>query len=314
MKVRRIAVVLACAVALSFPAAAQDRGKTKAEGRVLDEAGEPLPDAIVAAVMEGHEQPFEQTKTNRRGQWSIDNLAGGEWKFYFGGVPGLEEKAVDVTVATSGTVKVPDVTLGKPFDHTAFLNAELQRAAELMQTRQPAEARKVYEALLAKYPEVEGEFRGQLHGAIAQSYAAENQPAQAIEHLRKAVELDPDNTDIKLVFGELLLQTGQKEEAEKVLMTVDLTKVQDPFPFLNIVISKINDKQVDEALDLINRLMTQFPAETSLYYYRGRAHLAAKDLPAAKADLEKFVAGAPPDARELEDAKKILEQLKDVVQ
>jgi tetratricopeptide (TPR) repeat protein len=93
---------------------------------------------------------------------------------------------------------------------------------------------------------------------------------------------------------------------------VDMAKVQDPFPFLNVVISKINDGQVDEALDLVGRLLTQFPSETTLYYYRGRAHLAGKNLPEAKADLEKFVAGAPADARELEDAKKILEQLKDV--
>ena len=40
--------------------------------------------------------------------------------------------------------------------------------------------------------------------------------------------------------------------------------------------------------------------------------LAAKKLPEAKADLEKFVATAPPSARELADAKKILEQMKDV--
>jgi hypothetical protein len=35
-----------------------------------------------------------------------------------------------------------------------------------------------------------------------------------------------------------------------------------------------------------------------------------KKLPEAQADLEKFVAGAAPDARELPDAKKVLEQLK----
>lgn len=312
MRGRRIAVVLACTVALGAATAAQDRGRTKAEGKVLDEQGEALPEVIVAAVMEGFEQPFQQAKTNRRGEWSIDNLAAGKWKFYFGGIEGLEEKGVDVAVGESGTVKVPDVTLGKPFDHTAFLNAELQRAADLMSTRQPAEARKVYEGLLAKYPEVDAEFRGQLHGAIAQSYAAENQPEPAIEHLNKAVELDPDNTDIQLVYGELLLQAGRRDEAEKVLLAADMTQAKDPFPYLNIVISKINEDKVDEALDLLGRLMKQFPAENSLYYYRGRAYIAAKKLPEAKADLEKFTAAAPPDARELEDARKILEQLKDV--
>jgi Tfp pilus assembly protein PilF len=312
MRGRRIAVALACVVALGVVTGAQSRGKSKAEGRVLDEQGEPLPDAIVVAVMEGYDTPFQQTKTNRRGQWSIDNLAAGNWKFYFGGVDGLEEKAVDVPVASTGTVKLPDVTLGKPFDHHAYLNGELQRAAEFMQTRQPGEARTVYEGILAKYPDVDPEFRGQLHGAIAQSYAAQNQPKEAVNHLRKAVELDSDNTDIRLVLGELLLQIGEQAEAEKVLLAVDMSKVQDPFPFMNMVITKINDEKSDEALDLIGRLMAQFPNESRLYYYRGRAHLASKDYPAARADLEKFVDSAPADASELADAKKILEQLKDV--
>jgi hypothetical protein len=35
-------------------------------------------------------------------------------------------------------------------------------------------------------------------------------------------------------------------------------------------------------------------------------------MPEARADMEKFVAGAPPDARELPDARKILEQLKTI--
>jgi hypothetical protein len=35
-------------------------------------------------------------------------------------------------------------------------------------------------------------------------------------------------------------------------------------------------------------------------------------MPEAKADLEKFVAAAPATARELPDAKKILEQMKDI--
>lgn len=312
MRAGRLAIVLACVLALGVAAAAQTRGKAKAEGRVVDEQGQPLPEVIVAAVMEGFDKPFQQAKSNRKGEWSIDALAAGKWKFYFGGVPELEEKAVDVEVGASGTVKVEEVTLGKPVDHNAYVNAELQRAAELMQTRQPAEARKVYEALLEKYPDVQGEFRGQLHGAVAQTYALEERPAQAVEHLKQAIALDPENTAIQLVYGELLLQAGQRAEAEKVLLAADMTKVTDVFPYMNVVITMINDQRADEALGLIERLMKQFPNENALYYYRGRAYVAAKKLPEAKADLDKFVAAAPPDARELPDAKSILEQLKDV--
>ena len=312
MTARRMAMVVVGVLALSVVAAAQSRGKTKAQGKVLDDAGQPLGDVIVAAVMEGMDKPFQQAKTNNKGEWSVQNLAAGKWKFFFGGKEGLEEKTVDVAVGESGTVTVPEVKLGKPVDHDAVISAEIQKAADLMQTRQPAEARKVYQAILDKYPQAQPAFKAQVMGAVAQTYMAENQAPQAIEQLKKATEADPSNVELQLAYGEILMQANQRAEGEKVLMAVDLTKVKDPFPFMNIIIGKINDQKADEALDLIGKLMTQFPTENTLYYYRGRANLAAKKMPEAKADLEKFVAAAPPTTRELPDAKKILEQMKDI--
>lgn len=312
MTARRMAMMLVGVLALSVVTAAQSKGKTKAQGKVVDEAGQPLGDVIVAAVMEGQDKPFQQAKTNNKGEWSVQNLVAGKWKFYFGGKQGLEEKSVDAEVGESGTVTVPEVKLAKPVDHDAVINAEIQKAADLMQTRQPAEARKVYQALLEKYPQAQPAFRAQVMGAVAQTYMAENQAPQAIEQLKKATEADPSNVDLQLAYGEILMQANQRAEGEKVLLSLDFTKVKDPFPYMNIIIGKINDQKADEALELIAKLMTQFPTENALYYYRGRANLAAKKMPEAKADLEKFVAAAPPTARELPDAKKILEQMKDI--
>ena len=312
MTARAMAIVLAAVLALGSVAAAQTKGKTKAQGKVVDEQGQPLGDVIVAAVMEGTDKPFQQVKSNNKGEWSIQNLAAGKWKFFFGGKQGLEEKGVDVAVGDSGTVSVPEVKLAKPVDHDAVINSEIQKAAELMQTRQPAEARKVYEGILVKYPQAQPAFKAQVHGAVAQTYMAENNNTAAVDSLKKATETDTANTDLQLAYGEVLMQTNQRAEGEKVLLGLDLTKVKDPFPYMNIVIAKINEQKADEALELINKLMTQFPTENTLFYYRGRANLAAKKLPEAKADLEKFVAAAQPSARELPDAKKILEQMKDV--
>ena len=315
MTARRMAVVLIGVLALSAVTAAQDRGKTKAQGKVVDDAGAPLGDVVVAAVMDGTDKPFQQTKTNNKGEWKVENLVAGKWKFYFGGKQGLEEKSVDADVGASGTVSVPDVKLGKPVDHDAVIGGEIQKAAELMKANKPAEARKVYEDLLTKYPQAQAPFRAQVYGAVAQTYVAENNAAAAAEQLKKATEADPSNTDLQVVYGEMLMQANdpaQKAEGEKLLLGLDISKVKDPFPYMNVVIGQINAQKPEDALALLNKLMTQFPTDTSLYYYRGRANLAAKKLPEAKADLEKFVAGAPPSARELPDAKKILEQMKDV--
>lgn len=312
MTARRMAVVLVGVLMVSAVATAQNRGKSKAQGKVVDEQGQALGDVIVAAVMDGMDKPFQQTKTNNKGEWKVENLAAGKWKMFFGGKQGLEEKSVDVEVGENGTVSVPEVKLGKPVDHDALISGEIQKAAGLMQAGKAAEARKVYEDLLAKYPQAQAPFRAQVYGAVAQTYAAENQAGQAAAQLKKAVEIDPSNADLQVALGELLMQAGQRAEGEKVLLGMDIAKVKDPFPYMNIVIGQINDQKTDDALTLINKLITQFPTETALYYYRGRANLAAKKLPEAKADLEKFVAGASPSARELPDAKKILEQMKDL--
>ena len=138
MTARRMAVVLIGVLALSAATAAQNRGKTKAQGKVVDEKGQGLADVIVAAVMDGMDKPFQQTKTNNKGEWKVENLAAGKWKIYFGGKQGLEEKNVPLEVGESGTLTVPDVKLGKPVNHDAVIAAEIQKAAELMQARKAA--------------------------------------------------------------------------------------------------------------------------------------------------------------------------------
>ena len=111
-----------------------------------------------------------------------------------------------------------------------MINAEIQKAADLMQTRQPAEARKIYQALLDKYPQAQPAFRAQVKGAIAQTYMAENQAPQAIEQLKKATEADPSNVDLQLAYGEILMQANQRAEGEKVLLSLDYHQGEGSVP------------------------------------------------------------------------------------
>ena len=123
--------------------------------------------------------------------------------------------------------------------------------------------------------------------------------------------LPPENIETKLLLAELLQGAGQKDEAAKLLATVDISQAKDPFVFVNVAINKINENKAPEAVELLTKLIAQFPNEAQLLYYRGRAYLASSKFEEAKADLEKFVAANPASApKEIEDAKKILEQLK----
>ena len=307
MKVRQAVMTLVCTlavVALPVMAVAQ-RGEARIGGKVVDEQGKPLQDVVVKAQLAG--QPPLQTKTNRNGDFSINNMAGGNWEIEFS-KEGYQSQKSSVELQPDQQISAVQVKLAKPAaDPNVEIQAEAKRASELLQNKQIAEGRKIYENLLAKYPDLH-----QLHEFVGRTYAAEGNFDKAIEEVRIAVDKDPANQQAKVFLGDLLMEKGQKDEAQKVFDSVDLSKVEDPAPFINLAITKINDQKSDEALALLEKLIARFPKESSLLYYRGRAYLGAKKMPEAKADLEKFVATALPDARELPDAKKILEQMKDV--
>jgi predicted Zn-dependent protease len=289
-------------------ALAQTRGEGRISGKVVDEQGQPVADVQVRGLKVGETQPMT-AKTNNKGDWALNGLAVGEWSLEFA-KDGFETAKTTVTLDDSGRSPSINVKLAKPapkVDPNAELQAEVKRAAPLMEAQKFAEARKIYEDLLAKYPEVY-----QLHRFIASTYIGEKDNAKAVEHLKMVLEKEPTNVEMKLIVGDLQLEKGDKAEGLAMLQSVDMTQVKDPSPIINGAITMINDGKSDEALGLLDKVAQQFPDRADVHYYRGRAYVAAKKLPEAKAALEKFVSMAPPDARELADAKKILEQLKDV--
>jgi predicted Zn-dependent protease len=303
MKTVRTILALALALLIAASAAAQSRGNGKLSGKVVDEQGQPITDVQIQATKVGDTEPFN-AKSDKKGEWRLNGLADGQWKIVFN-KPGLEPNQTTFEMKNEKSPAL-NVTLTKPVpkvDPTAEINAELQRAATLAQGGKIPDARKIYEDLLVKFPTVY-----QLHGFIARAYAAEGQVPKAIEEVKIVLEKEPNNVEMKLLQADLLMETGDKAEAKKILDAIDMTQVKDPFPFLNAAITMINEKKGVEAAEWLTKLLTQFPTQAEIYYYRGRAYLTAEKYDEAKADLQKFVSLSP-TSKEAEDAKKIIEQL-----
>ena len=303
----RAAVALIATALLASSVMAQSRGNARLNGKVVDEQGQPVADVIVKAQMNG-QADILTGKSDKKGEWRISGLANGEWRVELGGKPGLEV-AIEMVEVKGDSAPALNVTLKKTAakaDPMVEINAELQRAATLAQSGKVPEARKVYEDLLVKYPQIY-----QLEGFIARTYAAEDNMPQALAHLKINLEKEPTNIELKLFQAELLMQTGDKAGAKAILDTIDITQVKDPgqFTYINHAINLINEKKGVEAAELLTKLIAQFPATNELYYYRGRAYVAAEKLPEARADFEKFISLAP-TAKEAADAKKILDQIK----
>jgi predicted Zn-dependent protease len=192
-------------------------------------------------------------------------------------------------------------------DPMAEVNGQLQKAAEIAQAGNIPAARKMYEDLLAKYPQIY-----QLEGFIARTYAAENNIPQALEHLKINLDKETNPSEqiqLKLFQADLLMQSGDKAGANAILSAIDVKDAKDPYTFINQSINLINDKKGPEAVDLLTKLIAQFPTTNELYYYRGRAYVASDKLDEARADFEKYVSLSP-TTKEAADAKKILEQIK----
>lgn len=303
------AVMLALGIAVS--ATAQSRGSLRVTGKVLDEAGKPVVAAQVRAAKKGEvkPEPFTAT-TNDKGEYSLNGMAAGEWVIE-ATKEGVGERQVTASLADDGErTKTVDITIAKPApaapagpDPSVEIGAEDKRAVGLAQAGKIAEARKVYDDLLVKYPTVYG-----LHMRLASMYAAESNTAKGLEHIKLALEKEPENVDFKMLQAELMMEAGDREGGKAVLATVDIAQVKDSRPFVNAAINDINNGRADEAVTLLTKLVTQFPTDASLLYYRGRAYIVATQLPEARADLEKFLAMAP-TAPQAADAKRLLEQL-----
>jgi predicted Zn-dependent protease len=314
MRSCRVVVALLVVLALSAYASAQSRGKLRITGKVVNEAGQPIEGADVRAAKKGEAEPqVFNTKTNKNGEWTIAGLAPGEWVIE-AMKEGVGVKEVIETLAEANPSKTLNITLGKAAvpaapaaDPSVEINAEDARAIKLAQDGKVAEARKIYEDLLAKHPAVY-----QLNARLATMYAAENNAAKGLEQIKIALAKEPANVDYQMLSAELMMELGDKEGAQKVLDTVDMTKVKDPRAFTNSAINKINsgDKaQAEQAIELLTKMIAQYPQDYLLLYLRARANLVATKLPEAKADLEKYIASAPATAPQMADAKKLLDQL-----
>lgn len=296
---------LALLVALITPAAVHAqgwRGMGRMAGKVTDEQGKPIEGVTIKLELPG--SGGTQAKTDKKGEWALGGIARGAWNVDFE-KPGYEP--VRITVAIEELTRVPPIqtTLNQSApDPNQLIQSDLVKAAALLNEKKFAEARGIYEGILATYPQAY-----QVEPLIARTYYGEKQFDKAIEHLKIAVEKNPAAIENKLLLGNILIEQGRTEEGRQVLASVDAAAVKDPTTFVNVGIGLLNQAKPEEALTYFEKAIARFPQSGDAYYYRALVRLQKSDTEGAKADLKKFLELSP-DAPEAAAARKALEQIK----
>jgi tetratricopeptide (TPR) repeat protein len=315
---KRVAV-LTTAVVLAFVATAGAqtwRGQGRVAGKVTDEAGAPIEGVVVKLFLPAGNGGME-VKSNKKGEWSAGGISSGAWQVDFT-KEGYETRRVTVDVEQLNPKPPMPIELKKAApDPNQLVTADLKKASALVAEKKYAEAQAVYADLQAKYPQVY-----QFELPIARAYHAAGEHDKEIEHLKKYIAKDPNNSEIKLLTGAEMIQKGNPEEGKAMLASVDDAIVKDPMIFVNVGINLMNQNKAKDALPFFEKAIARFPESSDAYFYRGMGNVQLgtalrpdnqaegdKLLAAGKADLKKFVQMAP-NAPEAAAAQKMLEALK----
>lgn len=255
--------------------------------------------------------------SNKKGEWGVGGINSGAWQLDFS-KDGYETRRVTANVEQMNPAPPMTIQMKKAApDANQIITGELKKATSLVGEKKYAEAQAVYADLLTKYPQA-----FQLELQVARAYHAEEKYDKEIEHLKKYLEKDPGNAEIKLLTGAEMIQKGNAEEGKALLASVDDAVVKDPMIFVNVGINLLNQNKAKDALPFFERAIARFPNSADAYFYRGNANVQLgmtirpdnqaegdKLIAAGKGDLAKFLQMAP-SAPEAPAAQKMLEALK----
>jgi tetratricopeptide (TPR) repeat protein len=292
------------------------RGTGRMAGKVMDEAGKPIEGVKVKLFLPAGNGGTEAT-SNKKGEWGVGGINSGAWQVDFI-KEGYETRRVTVDIEQMNPKPPMDIVMKKAApDANQIIAGELKKAAGLVTEKKYAEAQAIYADLLTKYPQAY-----QIEMMIARAYHAEEDYGKEIEHLKKYLEKDPTNVEVRLLTGAEMVQKGNAEEGKAMLASVDDSVVKDPMIFVNVGINLMNQNKAKDALPFFERAVGRFPDSPDAYFYRGMTNVQLgttirpdnqaegdKLLAAGKADLGKFLQMAP-NAPEAAAAQKMLEALK----
>lgn len=297
-------------------------GRGRLQGEIRDEQGKPIEGAKIT-LRKGTERVDPKAEgpkplnTNKHGKWSVLGLAQGSWGI-------LIEK--EGYMPSEGQVQVNEFAVAQPLNITlkeipkeviqqaqqASGNAQAKAAFEKgnadLQGGRFAEARASFEKGLSLLEEKDPAIHVSVLRAIADSYNREGNTEKAIESLKRALEIDPNDVPSLQVLATVLVNSGQEKEAEIYIARLPEGTKIDPNSMLNVGIKLYNDKDFNGAIERFDRVVKENPDLATAYYYRGLAYLALNKTEEAKADFQKLV-DLEPNHPNAADAREFIKSL-----
>jgi tetratricopeptide (TPR) repeat protein len=185
-----------------------------------------------------------------------------------------------------------------PAEEQAHIRLQMARSYE--QEQDWEQARLQYEQVVPLLP---ADGQAQVLLQIARTHDIQEDRTGAIAALERALAADPDNAPALQLIADLLSREGRDEEAEAYLARLPEDAELPADMLVNAGIRHYNEGRMEEALEQLDRAVTQDAQLADAYYYRGVVLLGLQRNDEAKADLERLLELAPdhPNAAEAKD-------------
>ena len=313
-------------VALAFAAAVPGHtqawaGRGRLQGVVKDEGGKPVQGAKIT-LRKGTDRVDPKASgpdpitTDKNGKWSILGLGEGPWGILIekeGYIPSEGQAPVNefgVAQPINVVLKViPKEVIQKAQQESTAgqAKAAIERGNALLNEGKFAEARASYQAGMAKLDDKT--LHPAILRAIADTYYRENKVNEAIDTLKQALALAPDDVDSLRLITNLLVAANRESEAQAYMAKLPQGTTMDPNTILNLGIKAFNEGKMDQALAQFDRAVKENPNLADAYYYRALTYLNQDKKPQAKADLQKLLE-IDPNNKYAKDARDMLKDLK----
>jgi tetratricopeptide (TPR) repeat protein len=298
-------------------------GRGRLQGTVKNEAGQPIQGATITlrkgtAGVDPKADGPKTLVTDKNGKWSILGLANGPWGILIQkeglqdseGQMNVEEFPIGPVQPINITLKAPSkaaVQQAEKQSTSGQAKAALENGNALLAQGKYAESRAAYEEGMSKLEDKS--LHPAIYRAIADSYFKEGKSNEAIDTLKKSLELAPDDPDTLKLIVTLLAASNREAEAKTYMAKLPQGTQMDPAIGLNLGIKRFNEGKMDEALKEFNEVVAANPSMADVYYYRAMVYLNKQQNPQAKADLKKLLE-LDPNSKFAKDAQDFLKELK----
>ncbi len=290
-------------------------------GRVVDEAGKPVPDAEVMLDFTGEQSYHYPVKTDKNGNWTRAGLiaVGGRWNIT-AKKGNLTGRADAIEVGIGGAAVVPDIVIragstgaGAADEATAKKNEE---ARKLITEANAALTANNYDLALAKLTEATTKTDKCIDCFVRMGdiYVKQSNPEKAEEAYKQAIALD-DKT-VEAYDGLAIVYNTQKKLDEAAAATNKAMELRnakggpvDPMAAYNAGVVFWNQNKFPEAKAQFQKAVQAKPDLADAQYYLGMCLLQDGNTADAKTALQAYLKLAPTGSN-AETAKAILAELK----